>query len=105
MKLDISSLGDLPDEALISAAVIAKVYMGVGISTAQRRIYNDPDFPRPVKFSSRCVRYRVGEVRKYIKRIEAETPAQLAAKKSLYAMGKQPEASTKKSKSRTRASA
>ncbi|MGA8862874.1 MAG: hypothetical protein WB444_03595 [Gallionella sp.] len=102
MKNSISTFGDLPDDALISTAVIA-AFMGIGISTAQRHIYEDPDFPRPIRFSKRCTRFRVGEFRAWVAKKDAETVEQLAAEKPRKA--KEPEASPKKSKKRTRATA
>jgi len=65
VKNSISNFGELPDEALISTAVVAAI-AGIGISTAQRHIYQDPTFPRPIKLSKRCTRFRAGEVRAWI---------------------------------------
>jgi predicted DNA-binding transcriptional regulator AlpA len=61
-----SEFDELPASALTSVRTIAR-YMGVGISTVWRYAQQDPDFPRPVKLSARCTRWRVGDIRSYLK--------------------------------------
>lgn len=65
-KLNISSFSQLPDEALASVKVIAAL-TGNGVSTVWRYAALNPDFPKPIKLSARCTRFRVGEVRAYLK--------------------------------------
>lgn len=66
-KINISEFGNLPDEALTSIKIFAAV-IGSGVSTIYRRAALEPDFPKSTKFSKRCSRYRVGDIRAYIKR-------------------------------------
>jgi predicted DNA-binding transcriptional regulator AlpA len=65
-QVNISGFDQLPDEAVTSVKVIAAV-MGSGVSTVWRYAALNPDFPRPIKLSARCTRFRVGEVRAYLK--------------------------------------
>lgn len=65
-QLNISGFDDLPDEAMTSVKVIAAL-TGNGVSTVWRYAALNPDFPKPVKLSARCTRFRVGEVRAYLK--------------------------------------
>lgn len=64
-QLNISQIGNLPDAAYISVKVIAAL-TGNGVSTVWRYAANDPDFPKPIKLSARCTRFRVGEVRAWL---------------------------------------
>lgn len=64
-KLNISGFDQLPDGALTSVKVIAAL-TGNGVSTVWRHAALDPDFPKPIRLSARCTRFRVGEVRAYI---------------------------------------
>lgn len=56
--------GDLPDEALIEIVFVmdvtdkrkTSVYAGINAGT----------FPAPEKFGSRCTRWRVGDIRKWL---------------------------------------
>ena len=62
---DVSHFDQLPNSALIAINALAAV-MGKGISTAWRDVGNDPDFPRPIRLSAGCTRFRVGDIRKYL---------------------------------------
>jgi len=64
---DVSHFDDLPDAALIAIDALAAV-MGKGVSTAWRNIRNDPDFPRPIRLSAGCTRFKVGDIRTYLTR-------------------------------------
>lgn len=62
---DVSHFDKLPDAALIAIAALAAI-MGKGVSTAWRDIRNDPDFPKPIRLSAGCTRFRVGDIRQYL---------------------------------------
>lgn len=62
---DVSHFDQLPDSALIAINALA-VVIGKGVSTAWRDIRNDPDFPRPIRLSAGCTRFRVGDIRQYL---------------------------------------
>jgi predicted DNA-binding transcriptional regulator AlpA len=40
--------------------------MGKGVSTAWRDIRHDPDFPKPIRLSAGCTRFKVGDIRAYL---------------------------------------
>ena len=62
---DVSHFDKLPDAALIAIRALAAV-MGKGVSTAWRDIRNDPDFPKPIRLSAGCTRFKVGDIRAYL---------------------------------------
>ena len=62
---DVSHFDKLPDAALISIRALAAV-LGKGVSTAWRDVRNDPDFPKPIRLSAGCTRFRVGDIRTYM---------------------------------------
>jgi predicted DNA-binding transcriptional regulator AlpA len=62
---DVSHFDNLPDAALIAINALAAV-LGKGVSTAWRDIRNDPDFPKPIRLSAGCTRFRVGDIRQYL---------------------------------------
>jgi len=64
-KLNISGFDSLPDEAMTSVKIIATL-TDSGVSTIWRYAALDPDFPKPIKLSARCTRFRVGEVRAWL---------------------------------------
>ncbi|MDP2024539.1 MAG: transcriptional regulator [Hydrogenophaga sp.] len=66
MKPQISNFETLPDEARVSADTFA-VLMDVHLNTVWRRAKNDPTFPKPVKLGNRCTRFRVGDIRTFMK--------------------------------------
>lgn len=63
--LDISKIGSAPDDALFSTKVIAAM-TGNGVSTIWRYSATDPTFPKPIKLSARCTRFRAGDVRAWL---------------------------------------
>lgn len=65
-QLNISGFDKLPAEAMVSVKVIAAL-TGSGISTVWRYALN-PDFPKPIKLSARCTRFRVGDIRAWLAR-------------------------------------
>lgn len=62
----VAEFDTLPDSALVSIRTVAGV-TGVHINTAWRRIQQDPRYPKPIRLSARCTRFKVGDVRSYIK--------------------------------------
>lgn len=62
---DVSHFDQLPDTALVPIRALAAV-MGKGVSTAWRNTQNDPDFPRPIRMSAGCTRFKVGDIRAYL---------------------------------------
>jgi len=62
---DITDFDQLPDEALLSVRTIATL-AGIGVSTVWRHAALNPDFPKPIKLSSRCTRFRAGEIRAFL---------------------------------------
>lgn len=70
---DVSHFDDLPDSALLAISALA-VVTGGGVSTAWRHVRTDPDFPRPIRLSAGCTRFRVGDIRAYLaKKANAST--------------------------------
>jgi predicted DNA-binding transcriptional regulator AlpA len=65
-QINIKGFDQLPDEAMTSVKVIAAL-TGNGISTVWRYAALNPDFPKPIKLSARCTRFRVGDIRAYLK--------------------------------------
>ncbi|QBQ54331.1 helix-turn-helix transcriptional regulator [Nitrosococcus wardiae] len=55
----------LPDSALADINTIA-AYLGRGVSTVWRCAKSDPLFPKPIRLSARCTRWKVGEIRAYV---------------------------------------
>lgn len=55
----------MSDIELLTAKHLAKK-LGVSPATLYRLIQRDSSFPKPVKFSARCVRYRLEDVTKYV---------------------------------------
>ena len=66
MKSQISKFETLPDEARVSAETFS-VLLDVHINTVWRRAKNDPSFPKPIKLGNRCSRFRVGDIRNFMK--------------------------------------
>ena len=62
---DVSHFDKLPDAALIAIRALAAV-LGKGVSTAWRDVRNDPDFPKPIRLSTGCTRFKVGDIRAYL---------------------------------------
>lgn len=62
---DVSHFDTLPDAALVAVKAMAAV-LGKGVSTAWRDVHNDPDFPKPIRLSPGCTRFRVGDIRAYL---------------------------------------
>lgn len=62
---DVSNFDKLPDAALIAIRALAAV-MGKGVSTVWRDVRNDPDFPKPIRLSAGCTRFKVGDIRTYL---------------------------------------
>lgn len=65
-QINIKDFAQLPDEALASVKIIAAL-TGNGVSTVWRYAALNPDFPKPIKLSARCTRFRVGDIRAYLK--------------------------------------
>lgn len=61
----IENLGHLPDDAVVDVS-IWPVMAGIGINTAWDRAKNDPTFPKPVRLSNRCTRWKLGDVRRFL---------------------------------------
>jgi prophage regulatory protein len=40
--------------------------LGKGVSTAWRDVRTDPDFPKPIRLSAGCTRFKVGDIRAYL---------------------------------------
>jgi predicted DNA-binding transcriptional regulator AlpA len=70
MKPKLPASNVLADEALLSMNDLCGVF-AMGLSTGWARVKNDPDFPKPIRLSSKCTRFRVSEVRAYIAKKEA----------------------------------
>ncbi len=62
---DVSHFDKLPDAALIAIRALAAV-LGKGVSTAWRDVRTDPDFPKPIRLSAGCTRFKVGDIRAYL---------------------------------------
>ncbi len=62
---DVSHFDALPDSALVAISALAAV-TGGGVSTAWRHVRTDPDFPKPIRLSAGCTRFRVGDIRAYL---------------------------------------
>ena len=70
-QVNISAFDDLPDDALTTVKVLAAV-TDSGVSTVWRHAALDPDYPKPIKLSKRATRFRVGDIREYIKSRRAQ---------------------------------
>lgn len=70
MKSQISKFENLPDEARVSAETFS-VLLDVHLNTVWRRAKNDPTFPKPIKLGNRCTRFRVGDIRNFMKGVAA----------------------------------
>lgn len=55
----------LPDETFVPVKVFP-VIAGIAVSTAWRRAKLEPDFPKPVRLGSRCTRFRLGDIRRFL---------------------------------------
>ena len=64
-KVNIVGFDQLPDDALTNIRVLAAV-CSCGVSTVWRYLALDPDFPKPIRFSKRSTRWRVGDIRSYL---------------------------------------
>lgn len=62
---DLSHLDTLPDSALVSIPVFAKL-TGQGVSTVWRKLADHPQYPKPIKLSARCTRVKLGDVRRLL---------------------------------------
>ena len=62
---DVSHFDKLPGAALIAIRALAAV-LGKGVSTAWRDVRTDPDFPKPIRLSAGCTRFKVGDIRAYL---------------------------------------
>ena len=78
---DVSHFDQLPDTALVPIKTLA-VVMGKGVSTAWRNTQNDLDFPRPIRMSAGCTRFKVGDIRAYMAK-KAEMSARPVRKQRL----------------------
>ena len=70
MKPNLSTSDALTDEALLSMNDLCGL-LTMGLSTGWARVKSDPDFPKPIRLSAKCTRFRVGDVRRYIAAKEA----------------------------------
>ena len=70
MKPKLLSSDSRPDEALLDMYDLTD-WLGMGLSTGWHRLKTDPDFPKPIRLSAKCTRFRVGDVRSYIASKEA----------------------------------
>lgn len=66
MITDVSKFDQLPDSALVSVKVFPEI-AGIAVSTAWQRAKRDPSFPQPVKLGAKCTRFRVSEIRAFIR--------------------------------------
>lgn len=62
---DVSHFDQLPDAALVAVKALA-VVVGKGVSSVWRDIKSDVDFPKPIRLSAGCTRFRVGDIRAYL---------------------------------------
>ena len=69
----IAGFDDLPDSALVSVPIAAKVN-GQGESSYWQRAKSEPGFPPIIKLSPRCSRVRVGDLRAYLAKLGAAEP-------------------------------
>lgn len=56
---------ELPDGALVGIRAISAL-QDIGESAAWERAKSDPHHPTAIRLSSKCTRWRVGDVRRYI---------------------------------------
>lgn len=64
----------LPDEAMTDIQGIAAV-TNRAISTTWRVAATDPNFPKAIHLSTRCTRYKVGDVRRWLEGLASAAPA------------------------------
>jgi len=65
MKTNVSQFDQLPDSAMVPVKAFSAM-LGAGDSTIWRRSKNEPDFPKPKRFGTKCTRWNVGEIRTFI---------------------------------------
>lgn len=65
MKTDVSHFDQLPDSAMITVKSFSAV-LEAGESTVWRRAKNEPEFPQPIRLGTKCTRWKVGDIRKFI---------------------------------------
>lgn len=62
---DVSHFDKLPDTALIAIKALSLI-TGSGVSTSWRNLHSDPDFPKAIRLSAGCTRFKVGDIRAYL---------------------------------------
>jgi predicted DNA-binding transcriptional regulator AlpA len=65
MKPNVSQFDQLPDSALVPVNIFSAV-LNAGDSTIWRRAKNEPNFPQPRRYGSKCTRWKVGDIRAFI---------------------------------------
>ena len=62
----IAGFDQLPDDSLVDVPVLGAM-LSCGESTVWARAKTDPDHPKPIMLSASCTRFRVGDIRRYIR--------------------------------------
>lgn len=65
MRNSLQQFDHLPDTALVSVQTFAAL-LGAGVSTIWRRAKLEASFPQPVRLSTRCTRWRVADIRRFL---------------------------------------
>ena len=51
----------------------AAAMLSIGESTVWKKVKEDPSFPRPVRLSPKCTRFKVDDIRKWVKSVGRES--------------------------------
>lgn len=62
----IEALDRLPDDAMVPVGAWP-VLAGIAVSTAWYRAKNDPSFPKPTRLGDRCTRWKLSDVRQFLR--------------------------------------
>jgi len=47
----------------------AAAMLSIGVSTVWKKVKNEPSFPRPVYLSSKCVRFKVDDLKRWARSV------------------------------------
>lgn len=63
--MDLKDFDNLPDSALVPVTAFPAL-MGIAVSTAWRRAKAEDGFPKPIRLSDKCTRWRVADIRRFM---------------------------------------
>ncbi|MCG5031704.1 hypothetical protein MAF45_09660 [Mesosutterella sp. OilRF-GAM-744-9] len=57
----------------------AAAMLSIGVSTVWKKVKNEPSFPQPVYFSKKCARFKVEDIKRWVKEVKAEDKNETAS--------------------------